>query len=336
MPTTVKDLRIYQIGKETTKGTGVPATTRLVGDLLVSPKAQVFQPQPQLGILLENPTSDVIVLQHTEMEWSGDLTYEQILHLLHCSLKGAITPTGAGADKTWTFTPVFTADNALDSFTVERRLSDGTSNFDEEVNYVLCRDFMLSGAIGENAKFRANLFGRKVDRTSTLTAAIAVPAVNFVGVADAKLYIDNTFAGLGTTQVSGDVFGFELALRAQYQPKFYIDGRTDRSFTSHAMKRMGYDFRVSVEWDTTINGERAKADDRSIRYVRLQFVGAALGGSNYRITIDMALRYAEGMFDQESDREGNDSVDLRFISAYDTTNLIGIKAVVVNALAALP
>src|SRR3990167_9300927 len=120
MPTTVKDLRVYQIGRETTKGTGVAATTRLVGDLILRPLATVFIPQPQLGIMLENPTSDVIVQQMTELEWSGDLTYEQILHLLNMSLKGVITGAGAGADKTFTFTPVFTADNALNSFTVER------------------------------------------------------------------------------------------------------------------------------------------------------------------------------------------------------------------------
>lgn len=336
MPTGVRELRIFQIGRETTKGTGVAATYRMVGGMmLVKPDAQVRMPDPQIGVLIDHPTSDVITLQRTNIEIGGDLTYEQIILIANMALKGVTTPTGAGADKTWTFNPIFTADNALNSYTLERRLHDGTTTWDEEVNYVLCEDFELSGNVGEIATYRANLFGRKLDRASTLTGAIAVPAVNYVSCADVKMYVDNTFGGLGTTQVTS-LISWKVGCRGQYQPKQFQDGRANRDFATHSIKKIGYDLTATVEWDAVINGERVKADDRSIRYVRIEAVGAVLGGSNYKLTVDMALRYADGMFDQEGERDNNDTVDLEFVDAYDSTNLIGIKLVAVNALTTHP
>lgn len=332
----VRDLRQYQIGKETTPGTAVAATTRLVSELEFDPQEPVFQPEAQLGILLENPTTDVIALRSTDATWSGDLTYEQILHLLHMSLEGGVTPVGAGADKTWTFDPTFAADPALNAFTLQKRMTDGTTNWDERIAYVLARGFSIRGAIGENAKFEADLYGRPVERDSAITAAIAIPSVNFVPVSAFKLFVDDTFAGIGTTQMLETITDFNFDYRAPSHPSFFVDGRTDKSFSRHSLNRVGFDFRCAAEYNATVHAERAKAASRALRYARLVATGPALGGGNYKVQIDMCLRYREGEFDAEGEREDADAVSLDLIQAYDPTNSFGLKVVVVNGLAALP
>lgn len=328
----VKDLRIYQAAKETTYGTAVATTNRLVCEMEINPLEQVVEPQPQVGLLIENPTTDLIVRRWSEAKLSGELTYEQVLYLLEAAIRGGISPTGAGADRTWTYTPLYTADPVLKSMSIQRRLTDGTTTWDEGLAYGLVKDFKLSGAIGEVAKFDSNWFGRPVDTAVALTAAIAVPAVNFVSTSDIKVFIDDSFANLGVTQFLGDIIGWEFNCEGMYQPKFYQDGRADRSFSIHALKRQAYTASLQVEWNALVNGERAKAASRALRYVRIVATGAVLGASNYKLQIDFVARYKEAQFDQAGDRDGNDTATLEFVNAFDTTNLIGCKFVAVNAL----
>lgn len=332
----VRDLGITQLGKESTKGTPVATTTRWIGTSQVDPDEPVFQPQVANGLLLKNKTSDAIAIRQAKLKLMTDLTFEQLLHILMCSLKGGVTPTGAGADKTWTFNPTFTADPACDAFSVQRRMTDGSTNWDEGLSYVMGDSFEISGNIGENAHLEANLFGRPVDTAVALTGAIAVPSVNFVPTSLFKVYIDNTAAGLGGTQLSGSVISFKWHFDAMAQSKFYVDGRADKSFTSYGLRAADFTLDIDAEWMATINSERANAASRAIRFVRLEAVGASLGGSNYKVTIDLACRYAEGQFDSDGDRDGNDKTTLKFISAYDTVGPLFAKVVVVNALTSLP
>lgn len=337
MATAVRELQITQLGKETTKGTAVAQTTRWIGDCEVDPQEIVVEPRAQNGVLLlEGHTSDVIVLRHANVKLSADLTFEQFLHVLFMNMKGGVTATGAGADKTWTFNPTYLAEPALDAFTLGLRYSDGTNNFDERVAYLIGRGFKLSGNIGEIAKVEVDAFGRPVETATAITGAIAVPSVNFVPVALGKVYLDSTFGGLGGTQITESIISFNLDFESMAQPKFYIDGRSDKSFTTHGLKRARWALQLEAELNTAINTERAAAQSRAIRYVRLEFVGASLGGSNYKVTVDLPLRHKMGMYDPNGDRDGNQKVTLDMIPAYDSTNSFGMKVTVVNALAALP
>lgn len=332
----VKDLGITQLGKETTKGTPVATTTRWIGTSMVNPEEPVFQPQVANGYLVKNKTSDSIATRMAKVHLESDLTFEQILHVLFMAVKDGGTGVGGGADKTWTFAPTYNADPAAAAFSMQRRMTDGSTNWDEGLSYVMAESFDISGNIGENAKIAADLFARPVDTAVALTGAIAVPTVNFVPTSLFKVYLDTTFGGIGGTQVAGSVISFAHHFEAMAQPKLYVDGRADLSFTSYGLKAADFTLDIDAEWNAAINGERAKAASRAIRYVRLQATGAALGASNYKITIDLACRHAEGQFDSDGDRDGNDKTTLKLIAANDTAAPLAAKYVVVNALAALP
>src|SRR5581483_7665597 len=274
MATGVKDLRIYQAAREASYGTDLAATNRLVGELEIAPDETVVMPSPQIGIMLDHPTTDQVVHRAANVKFSGELTYEQILYLLEATIDGGVAPTGAGP-YVYTYVPSFAADPLAKSFTFERRLTDGSTTWDEVVNYALCRDWKISAAIGEMVKFESNWIGRPADTAQTLTAAIAVPNVNFVSAADVQMFIDNTFAGLGGTQLAGDLISWELSYEGVYQPKFFQDGRADRSFSGHSVKRQGYALTLQVEWNAQINGLRAKAAARSLQYVRIKMTSDA-------------------------------------------------------------
>lgn len=337
MATAVKELMQTQLGVESTRGTAVAQTTRWIGEAEVTPQEIVVEPQAQNGVLLmEGHTSDVITLRHADVRLAADLTFEQILHVLMMSMEGGVTPTGAGADKTWLFNPTYLADPALNAFTLGLRYSDGTNNFDDRIAYLMARSFRLTGNIGEIAKIEADCFGRPVEDGTAITGAIAVPSVNFVPVALGKVYLDDTAGGIGGTQLSESIISFAFDFETMAQPKFYVDGRADKSFTTHGLKRANWALQLEAELNSAIDTERAKAQDRSIRYIRIEFVGAALGGSNYKITLDLPMRHRMGQYSPSGDRDGNQTVTLDLIAAYDSATPLGAKITVVNALTALP
>jgi len=334
---TVQDLGIYQIGREATKGTAVATTNRLISrGLIPTPQEPVFQPQAQLGLLLENPTSDTIALRSVEMKIDGDLTFEQILYPLNMCMKGLTSASAALGAQNWVFNPTYDADPLLNSFTIQLRKSDGVTNYDERIAYVMATEFGIAGAIGQNATFDCAMFGRPIESSQTLTPAIAIPTVNFIPTSLFKVFIDDTFASIGATQVSASIYDFAFRFRSQAQPKFYVDGRTDKSFTAHGLKRAGFNLELGAEWTTAIDNERAKAQSRALRYVRLQALGAAISSSFYTMNVDIAVRHEMGQFDKETEREGNDALKLKLIGGYDSAAPLAAKVTVINTLSTLP
>lgn len=336
----VKDLRIYQLGKETTPLTPVATTTRWIGNCEITPDEPVFRPEAQTGVLVEGGgITDVIATRMANVALDGDLTFQQLLHVLHMSMKGAVTPGTVGVTgKQWVFNPTYLADPALNAFTLDRRLTDGTTTWDETVAGMKARSFNISAAIGENTKVSVDAFGAPILRGETLTAAIAVPTVGFVPSALWKVYLNDTAGAIGTTQLVCDVVSFSLNFEAMNQPKFYLSGQADKSFCGYGLKRAKWGLSLQVEIDAAIIAEQAKAADRSIRYVRLEAIGSAIaGGSAFdTITIDLPLRHATGMYDQSGDRDGNDTATLEFVDAYDSATPLGAKISVTVVNATLP
>jgi len=338
MPSDLRTLEIAQLGRESVKGSAVAQTTRWVGVTNVSPDEPKFWARTQNGIMLPRSQRGTIATRMANVRFESDLTFEQILHVLNMGFAGLTTGTGGGADKTWQFTPSVSADPALNTFTLGYRKTDGTTNWDERIAYLFAKNWEISAAIGENAKIMAECVGRPVELATAITGAIGVPAVNYVPAALFKLYINDTFGAIGTTQKLGTLVSWRLAYTSPYQPKLYQDGLANRSFSAYGLKDADFSLEMQVEYTADILSEQQKADDDpgALRYIRLEAVGATLGGSAYEIEIDGAFEYEQGGFDVDGDRDGNGVVTLRLVGSYDNTNSLGLKVKVVNALAALP
>jgi hypothetical protein len=344
MASDLRQLEIMQFGRETTPGTPVLQTYRWVGQGMVTPEEPKNWSRSQSGTLFPRSQRGTIVQRSARVRLEGDLTFEQPLYIWNMGLAGLTSPTGAGADRTWQFTPSFTAPT-FNFFTLGYRKSDGTSGgapaspWDERISYLMCESWEISANVGENAKISAECIGRPVELTTSteFTTGVAVPTVNYVPSSLFKLYINDTFGTIGTTQKTCTIVSFRLTYRSPWQAKYYLDGRTDLSFCGHGLKDADYELEIVAEFTTDMRSEQLKADDNpgALRYIRLEAVGATLGASNYEIEIDGAFEYEQGGFDVDSDRDGNGTCTLRLLGSLDTTNSLGLKAKSINAMTTL-
>lgn len=329
--------RAYQWGKEATRGTAVPATSKIaVGTIDFDPLDAVHRPALAKGVLLRNPGNETVITRGTGLAVpETELIYDQIQNFLS-SLKGGVTPVGAGADKTWTFAPSLTADPAPDSWTIERRLSDGTNFIDNEWAYCLWSELKFLYQIDRPLMLSATGFGRRV-QSSTLTAALSLPTVEIPPTALAQVWIDSTWAALGTTQVTGQVLKAEITIKTGLKPKLTFDGRADLDFTTYVFdaKERGIDATMTMMVKASSGQyatEKTAAEAQTLRAMRFKVLGTVVGASNREFSLDMLLKHEKGSLFMVGQEDGQDIFDSVLVEATDATNWLSAK--VVNAVAA--
>lgn len=328
----LQGLRTFQFGKESTRGTAVAATSKMaVEDVQFEPIDTVSRPKLAKGVLLRNPGNELVVTRGTRIVIPDTaLIYDQIQNFLS-SLRGAVTPTGTNP-YTWAFTPLLTADPAPDAWTIERRLSDGTDNIDNEWAYCLWSVLKFTYQIDQPLTFSAEGFGRRV-QASTLTAALSLPAVEIPPTALCQAWIDSTWAALGTTQIAGQVLKAEVTINTGLKPKLAFDGRTDLDFTTYVFDptMRGIDVALTVMVKTSAGQyatEKTAAEALTKRALRLK----VLGTSSREFTLDMLLTHEKGSLFTIGSEDGQDIVEMKLVDANDGTNWLTAK--VVNAVAA--
>lgn len=329
---------IFQIGKESVRGTPVAATTRLLLDRLdVDPGAVTHKPTPATGALVrQGPTS--VTRKFAQLRPSGPLSFEQILYYLYMGVKGGVTPTGTGP-YTYTFDPDEVSDPAPDTFTIERRISDMLASpgvDDIEMEYCFARQLTIRGAEGEEAvwQLEADIVGRQVS-SSTLTPAISVPSVEEIMVYKTALYIDDTWAGLGGTQVQGQLLDFSLTFDTGLAPLFTPDGNlyfSKYTFAGAPGRPKGATLDLTMLVDTQMATERTKAQAGTTRFVRLK----ATGSDSRDVALDMAVQHESGDIAMVDARDGLHIVSMHLVPVYDATGAAHFKAVVNNQLSSLP
>ena len=155
------------------------------------------------------------------------------------------------------------------------------------------------------------------------------------------LYCDPTWANLGMTQILAQVYGFSWKLTNFIFPQYYLDGRANLDFSQYQFRKRTVDLMLDVVSDAAaanfVQTEEANKSAGTLRFVQAKMLGAALGGSNYKIQLDGAYYHAEdSMQERGNDRDGNLVTRVHLQSAYDPTSSNDIQAIVVNALAAFP
>jgi hypothetical protein len=329
---------IFQIGKETARGTAVAATNRLMLDSLsVDPGATTHKPTPAVGTLVRSgPTS--ITRKFAQMKAAGPLSFEQILYYLEMGVMGGVVGVGT-APTVWTFNPTELVDPAPTTFTIERRLKDmlATPGYDDiEMEYCFARKLTFKGAEGEEAVWEidADIVGRQVS-ASTLTGSIAVPSVEEILVQNTSLWINDTWAALGTTQVVGQIIDFTLNFDTGLFARFTPDGNlyfSKYSFAGSPGIAKGASLDITMWVDTQMALERTAAKAAATRFVRLK----ATGSSAREVDIDMAVQHENGDIAEVGTKEGQHIVNLKLVPLYDATGAAHFKAVAKNLLTVLP
>jgi len=227
-------LERVQAGKETTRGTAVAADTMILGEVKFAPDVTPVIPLDNIGLNVNGyraVTGGKLVTNTLNVPRG----YFQILPLLFSLfLKGGVTAaektTGQG-DYLWDFTPNLDGTtNAPDTVTLE--FGDSAQAF--EVEYVMGEKLSISGSVpqdGGDAPISLSLdfFGRQNTKTS-FTASLAKPVVNELSGYLTRLYVDDTWAAVGTTEKTSILRAFDIEMIGGKYPQFH--GGTTLTFDS--------------------------------------------------------------------------------------------------------
>ncbi len=343
----VAPLRLIQLGKETTRGTEVAATARRVtrpGGVTWRDNTEKQSIEADYGLLDSRHSSALseIARQSSELELSGDLSFEQVLYSLLAGVKGGVTPgaeqTVSQGDFLWLFTPTAAADPAPDAFTLEYVEREGVTVRQEiTATFGLCKRIRISASRGNHyATLEEEWFARK-SVSQAPTADPGLPSRTIVPAPKFTVGFAATFAGLSSASVlAAQVISLEWELETGILPKW----RLDTSSPDFAAYQFGVrEMTLSMTLDLTAEAETERKDILQAaiaRYWRVEAVGAQIGTGLFKtITIDGAYENVDPMA-SGGDEEGQSSIDLKYTGIHDATKGAPFEITVINTLSALP
>lgn len=342
-----------QIAKETTAGTTPAAGAtwrRLVGNFEVT-RMEDFEMFEDLDVGLYIP-SDTPMLAEKGFEFTltTPLDFTQPLWAFLTGLKGAVTPTGAGADRTWTFLPSMAGGLVVDTYTIEVGVVDNLSNLQIiRSNFCICDEWEISaqaqrGGGSRVPQLRAHFIGRApIDATAfTATTPGPVPTLVRAPTVRGQGFMDPTFAGIGATAIAaGQLYGFSYKVSNAFNPQVFMDGRVTLDFSTVETRRLQVDLTLDVVDDPAaanfVQTEEAFKLASTRRFPRVKLLGPALGGSAYELDLDGSFVHeSDSMQKRMGDRDGILVTQAHLVGRYDPTSTNGPRVILITAATAFP
>lgn len=286
----------FQYGKEATRGTAVPATRMLLAERMpIKTDRKPTFIEDAIGVRADSYRTRI-----DEFFWQDTIKiphgYFQILPaLFSCGVKGNISPaeaTGGQGDYLWTFTPSLTAANDPDAITLE--LGDDIQAYEAE--YVMFQRIKFSGKVAQSGEaspvaIEAEAFGRQLTPT-TFTGGLSLPTVENMNAKLARLYFDTSWAGVGGTEKTGILRGFEGEILTGVHPKFM--GAGAKYFTTHGEHVLAAMLTLDLEGGAVADGFWDDLRSQALAVARLKIEGAQIGtGTNHSLVYDIGGRWED-------------------------------------------
>jgi hypothetical protein len=315
---------------ETVRGTSLTPTRLIYGEeFAIEQTVETIRPT-ELRASYNPVYSASAGPERNAFRMSGRMSYDDLIWHASLFFKGGVSPTGAGADRTWTFLPTAASDD-LKTATVQLGYVDtiGASAPGVEVNYVFGDTFNLhfeknnDGALTFASTFLA---AKASTQISAFTGALSDRAVVLASCNNTTAFIDTTTIG---TTGDANVISLDFNLSQSPVPLYTLDGTTaaravyrptHRRWSSTIVRQFAND----TEWDKYV--------DKTPRKVRLRTTGPVLGGSNYKIDLDLYGVYTNRTW---TDVDGIITETLTLEQIYDATATADHQLVVVNAATAI-
>jgi len=165
-----------------------------------------------------------------------------------------------------------------------------------------------------------------------------VPSVEMCVGKLSQLYIDDTWAGVGSTEVTNCLINWQLTLNTGAHPKFW--GSSTRYYTSHEQGAITGELQLTLERTSGVATEELKFRPASgyaqtLRAVAIKLSGTQIGtGDNQTLELDCAGVWTSWQ-SLGAEEEGNslDVVTLTF--GYDTTGAQSFQALVTTNVSAI-
>mgnify|MGYP005814706249 FL=1 len=343
----VQPLTLIQVGKESTDGTAVAATRRILtksGTYRHMQTQEMFEGQLS-GVLSRSATSPVITREASQLSISSDLDFNSVLLPLLSGVKGGVTPStpGTGEARLWTFAPSQTAPS-VDPYTIEMVVDDGSTKQEIEAPFGVTTSFEITGGVDALPQITWSMDARKSVQ-STYTSGIALPAVEFAANLRWQMSLDTTWANVGNTTISGQIYGFTLGQSAFVMPQYYLQNRDALDFAGVEPQTRTTDLVIQATFDTggsnLYETELAAKALGSKRFIELKLQGDAFGSPDASLNHEIKVRGSfvhadDSMQDLGADRDGNSVVSLHLVSQYDPTGAVDVNYLVQNKLTSFP
>ncbi|RMD64623.1 hypothetical protein D6833_04125 [Candidatus Parcubacteria bacterium] len=329
----IKALRKIQLGRETTAGTAVAATTIWRGMGVLDDQREVIFPEEDIGYLSGVDRTYIPKYLAGMTFEEVEATFEQLPHVFEAGIATA-TPTqdGTGSGYIYTYTFPTTAANTIKTYTIE----GGDNQQAWEMEYSHVANFALSGVAGEAWKVSAEWVGRQATPTS-FTGSVSLPSVEEMLFSKTKLYVDDDSGTIGTTQISNTLLEANITVTTGLVPQFTADGNLYFSYLANVAPEVLLE--VVFVHNGSAHTERTNWINETARQVRLLCEGSALStpGTSYSYKtaiFDMAGKWER--FEPLDERDGSDVVSARFRARYNSTAALFAQFVIVNELTSLP
>jgi hypothetical protein len=282
-----------QYGKESTHGTAVAATKML--PTILQPIQQdetPTYPREHSGIRADGVrsyTNGKLVKDSLKF----DVAYFQLLPLLlSCGVKGDITPVEQTADQDdyqWDHVPTMddSVSNDQDSVTLER----GDTNYMVETEYCMFSRLKFKGTINQEGgdstmSIEADYFGRQ-NTASTFTSLSPQANLTKINSKLARLYLDTTWAGVGSTELAHTLRAFDYEIITGLAPDFSGDGGL--TFYEHSEDVMAIMASFTFEGNSNMSTIAAAKAAQTLQVARLNIPGPQIGsGENYLFQLDFS------------------------------------------------
>lgn len=252
-PSGLVALEKAQFGIESSAGSLVAADT-----VLACEGAGQFAPSITRQLVPDNqgllvPTAHLDVASGTVFSYRHTLDFEQILLPLETGLLAA-TVSGAGPYM-WVYTPSSAAPDDLASATIEQSIYDGTTrHLEREFGFMTTRRFAISGELNQPAQIEVDMFGRK-SQSSTFTAAQSPLTLNRIPSNLFGLFIDTSWANLGTAAKTGILRSFNYEIITGAEPNTTLDQRSDLDMTGIRRGPIAGTVELNYEYDADADAE---------------------------------------------------------------------------------
>ena len=333
-------LRKHQIAKESTLGTAVTAT-RVVpwrGAIEVNPNRT--DPDVDVGSL-DPVLAPLEGAMNVTGSWDGPVDYDNLAIVYSAGVKGGVSPTGGGAAKTWTFQASSTAADPIDSYSDEwgDDTSDGTGadgiiglggvldswtiSFGEDL-----APFQLAGSV----QYASATLG------DTRTAVNPPSSLIWMYGADTEVYLDATAGAIGTTKLQDAVRGVSVNVQNNLDQKRYANGSNTRfKLAAYGRGARQIEVQITVEKTAATIAERATLDDSPVpdRFIEIKTTSPSIitGSTPYQNSIRVPARLITAT---DGEIGGNATITFTYRAFYSSTLSYAFRAVLVNALTALP
>lgn len=323
------------VGKESTAGTAVTPVSRLLCEGRVQERREQedFEDTDD-GLTARVSRAPEFTKHWSEIELKFKFDFTQPLLAFMAGMEGGNSGVGGAADKTWTFDRAANVAALFDTFTFQYYESDGTNKIRKQIAYAFVTGYEVEIGADGVPMMTIRLTGRKSTAPSNTT--IAVPSLQTTASLLSKVYVDTTWAGLGGTQISGQIFGVRHRYETGLFPQWYIDGRSALDFSTVHYKKRSAEVEIDAAVDPNsgfVTAEETAREAKTVRFVQIELLGPALGGGTYKMELDGAYYHApDSMMEIGSARDGNMSRRVHLLSKYDATGTLDVRAVLVNAI----